>query len=73
MSPNIPNNPEHPDFETLLQYALGIKLAKVKQSAIKYSISQELPGARIIHRTTVISVIEKRGQLSNLSAVGGTK
>lgn len=66
------HNPlDNPDFEELLQDALGIKLAKVKQSAIKYSISQELPGARVIRRTTVISVVEKRGKLSNLKVAGG--
>jgi hypothetical protein len=78
MSPNNPFNnpsgsPEGQDFETLLQNALGIKLAKVKQSSINFSISKELPNARVIKRTTIISVIEKRGQLSNLSAVRGSK
>ena len=73
MSPNNPlGNPEGQDFETLLQNALGIKLAKVKQSAIKFTISKEFPNARVIERTTVISVIEKRGQLSNLSQVRGS-
>jgi hypothetical protein len=68
------HNPEdNPDFEALIQNGLGIKLAKVKQSAIKFSISQDLPNARVIRRTTVISVIEKRGQLSNLSKSGGSK
>jgi hypothetical protein len=68
------HNPEdNPDFEALLQNALGIKLAKVKQSAIKFSTSQDLPNARVIRRTTVISVIEKRGKLSNLSTTGGLK
>ena len=68
MSPNIPDTP---DFETMLQDALGIKLAKVSQSTLKYSISSEIPNARIIRRTTVISVIEKRGKLSNVSNLGG--
>jgi hypothetical protein len=80
MSPNNPfnnpsGNPEGPegqDFETLLQNALGIKLAKVKQSSIKYMASKEFPNTRVIKRTTVISVIEKRGQLSNLSQVRGS-
>ena len=77
MSPNSPfnnpaGNPEGQDFETLLQNALGIKLAKVKQSSINFSISKELPNARVIKRTTVISVIEKRSQLSNLTAVRGS-
>jgi hypothetical protein len=68
-----PDTPDTPDFEALLQNALGIKLVKVKQSAIKFSISQELPNARVIRRTTVISVIEKRGKLSNLSVAGELK
>ena len=67
------NNPEGHDFETMLQEALGIKLAKVTQSAIKFSISQEFPNARVIKRTTVISIIEKRGKISNLSQVAGDK
>lgn len=71
MSPNTPNTPDNPDFETLLQNALGIRLAKVSQSSIKYSISHEIPNARVIRRTTVISVIEKRGDLSNLPITGG--
>lgn len=66
-----PNTPDTPDFETMLQDALGIKLAKVSQSTLKYSISSEIPNARIIRRTTVISVIEKRGKLSNVSNLGG--
>ena len=73
MSPNTPNNPEHPDFETLLQNALGIRLAKVSQSSIKFSISQEFPNTKVIRRTTVISVVEKRGKLSNLPVTGGLK
>ena len=68
------HNPlDNPDFEELLQDALGIKLAKVKQSAIKYSISHDLPNARVIRRTTVIAVVEKRGKLSNLKVAGGLK
>ena len=67
------NNPEGHDFETFLQEALGIKLAKVTQSAIKFSISHEFPNARVIKRTTVISIIEKRGKISNLSQVAGDK
>jgi hypothetical protein len=34
--------------------------------------SKEFPNTRVIKRTTVISVIEKRGQLSNLSQVRGS-
>lgn len=67
------NNPEGHDFETMLQEALGIKLAKVTQSAIKFFISHEFPNARVIKRTTVISIIEKRGKISNLSQVAGDK
>jgi len=70
-----PNNPEGHDFETLIQQALGIRLSKVKQSAIKFTTSKEFPNARVIRRTTVVSVIEKRGKLSNLatSKIGGSK
>ena len=66
-------SPNTPDFEAFIQNALGIRLAKVKQSAIKFTISKDLPNAKVIRRTTVISVIEKRGQLANLPAAGGLK
>lgn len=64
-------SPDTPDFETLLQEALGIRLAKVSQSTIKFSISKEFPNARVIRRTTVVSTIVKRGNLSNLPITEG--
>ena len=69
----LPNQPSNPDFETLLQDALGIRLAKVSRSSIKFSISDENPSTRIVRRTTVISIVEKRGKLSNLPTLGGLK
>lgn len=62
----------NPDFEEILSEALGIHLTQVKQKTIKYSTSAHHPGAKVIHRTTVISVIEKQGRTSNLP-IGGTR
>jgi hypothetical protein len=74
MSPkNSSNNPGGQEFENLLENALGIRLAKVKHNAIRFSVSREFPNALVIKRTTVISVIEKRGKLSNLHAPGESK
>ena len=67
-----PNQPEIPDFEEMLKAALGIRLTKVSHSAIKFTTSNEFPHARVIHRTTVVSVIEKRGHLSNLPKADGS-
>ena len=67
------NPSEIPDFEEMLQDALGIRFTKISHSAIKYSTSQEFPNSRVIRRTTVVSVIEKTGKLSNLPVVGSNK
>jgi len=67
MSPKNPsNNPGGEEFENLLENALGIKLAKVKHIAIRFTASRECPNTLVVKRTTVMSVIEKRGKLSNL-------
>lgn len=61
-----------PDFESMLSDALDIRLTQVVRKSIKYSLSTEYPNARVVSRTTVVSVIEKTGRVSNL-VKGATK
>lgn len=61
-----------PDFEKMLTEALGIRLSQVVHKSIKYTISTTYPNAREVRRTTMVSIIEKKGRTSNLIP-GGLK
>ncbi len=61
-----------PDFEKMLTEALGIRLSQVVHKSIKYTISTTYPNAREVRRTTMVSIIEKKGRTSNLIP-GGVK
>ena len=66
------SSPNFPDFESMLSDALDVRLTQVIRKSIKYTPSRQYPNARVVTRTTVVSVIEKTGRFSNL-AKGGTK
>jgi hypothetical protein len=61
-----------PDFEKMLTETLGIRLSQVVHKSIKYTISTTYPNAREVRRTTMVSIIEKKGRTSNLIP-GGLK
>ncbi len=61
-----------PDFEKMLTEALGIRLSQVVHKSIKYTISTTYPNAREVRRTTMVSIIEKKGRTSNIIP-GGVK
>lgn len=61
-----------PDFEKMLTEAQGIRLSQVVHKSIKYTISTTYLNAREVRRTTMVSIIEKKGRTSNLIP-GGVK
>lgn len=59
------NHPDLPEVEKLLREMLGIKLIKVLKPTISVSSKTGSPGVRVIQRTQIMSIVQKRGKNLN--------
>ena len=64
------NHPDLPEVERMLREMLGIKLIKVIKPTFSVSTKTESPGVRVIQRTKIVSIVQKRGKLLNLPSAG---